>query len=297
LPHAPLTAEESSERLRGIALLCAAVVTFTLLDTSAKYAARYVPTMEIVWARYALSLVFAAAVLRPWRNLAAYVTHRPVVQTVRALLLLGSTALNFVALQYLQMSETVSIMFAMPLMVTALAGPILGEWAGPRRWAAVIVGFLGVMIVVHPSADTFQPATLLSLGAAFCNAGYALTTRLLSATDSAAGMLIYGSLLATLVLAPAMPAVAVTPPTWLVAGALVMTGLMGGIGHWWLILANRYAPATVLAPFNYTQIVWMILSGYLVFGDVPKPATLSGAAVIIASGLYILYREQVHRDR
>jgi drug/metabolite transporter (DMT)-like permease len=110
-------------------------------------------------------------------------------------------------------------------------------------------------------------------------------------------MLIYGSLLATILLAPPIPFVAVLPPTWLVAGALVMTGLMGGIGHWWLILANRYAPATVLAPFNYTQIVWMVLSGYLAFGDIPDATTLIGAAIIIASGLYILYREQVHRDR
>jgi drug/metabolite transporter (DMT)-like permease len=297
LPQAPLTAEESADRLRGIALLCLSVMTFTLLDTSAKYAAHFVPTLEIVWARYALSLLFAAVVLRPWRDLAAYVTHRPVVQTARALFLLGSTSLNFIAIQYLQLSETVSITFAMPLIVTAFAGPVLGEWAGPRRWAAVIVGFVGVIVVVHPSPATFQPAALLSVCAAFCNAGYALTTRSLSATDSSEGMLIYGSLLATILLAPPIPFVAVMPPTWLVAGALVMTGLMGGIGHWWLILANRYAPATVLAPFNYTQIVWMVLSGYLAFGDIPDATTLIGAAIIIASGLYILYRDQVHRDR
>jgi drug/metabolite transporter (DMT)-like permease len=94
-----------------------------------------------------------------------------------------------------------------------------------------------------------------------------------------------------------MPFIAVPPPTWAVAGALILTGVMGGIGHWWLILANRYAPATVLAPFTYTQIVWMVLAGYLVFGDIPDATTLIGAAIITASGLYILYREQVHRDR
>jgi drug/metabolite transporter (DMT)-like permease len=297
LPQAPITAEESADRLRGIALLCLSVMTFTLLDTSAKYAAYFVPTFEIVWARYTLSLVFAAIVLRPWRDLAAYVTHRPVVQTVRALFLLGATSLNFIAIQYLQLSETVSITFAMPLIVTACAGPVLGEWAGPRRWAAVIVGFIGVIVVVHPTPETFQPAAILSVIAAFCNAGYALTTRSLAATDSPEGMLIYGSLLSAILLTPPMPFIAVPPPTWAVAGALILTGVMGGIGHWWLILANRYAPATVLAPFTYTQIVWMVLSGYLVFGDIPDATTLIGAAIITASGLYILYREQVHRDR
>lgn len=295
MSHVPLPAEETSARLRGIALLCASTIAFSLLDTSAKYAAQFVPTLEIVWARYALSLVFAAVMLKPWRHLGDYITRRPVVQTVRSLFLLVSTVLNFLAVQHLQLSETVSINFAMPLIVTAAAGPVLGEWVGPRRWAAVIIGFIGVIIVVSPSPATFQPAALLSLGSAFCSAGYSLTTRLLSSTDSAGGMLIYGSLLATIMLAPPMPVIAVMPPTWVVAAALVITGLTGAIGHWWLILANRYAPATVLAPFTYTQIIWMILTGYIVFGDVPRPATMIGATIIIASGLYILYREQVRR--
>lgn len=290
-----LTPYEASLRLRGIALMCLGAVFFTILDTAAKYAAGFVPTIEIVWARYALSIVFAAMVLQPWRHLSDYVTHRPVVQALRALFLLGSTAFNFVALRYLQLAEAVSITFAMPLIVTALAGPILGEWAGPRRWAAVVVGFIGVVVVVDPQPDSFQPATLFSVGAALCYAGYALTTRLLSATDSAAGMLIYGSLLAALVLTPAIPFTATLPPTWLVWAALIATGVAGAAGHWCLIIANRHTPATVLAPFNYTQIVWMIIAGYLAFGDTPEPHTLIGAAIITASGLYILYRERARR--
>lgn len=292
MSHAPLTPYEASLRLRGIALICLAAVFFTILDTCAKYAAGYVPTIEIVWARYTLSVVFAAMVLQPWRHLADYVTHRPVAQGLRALFLLGSTALNFMALRYLQLAEAISITFAMPLIVTALAGPILGEWAGPRRWAAVVVGFIGVVIVVDPQPGSFQPATLFSVGAALCYAGYALTTRLLVATETAAGMLIYGSLLAAVVLTPAIPFTATLPPTWLVWAALIATGVAGAAGHWCLIIANRHTPATVLAPFNYTQIVWMSIAGYLVFGDTPEANTLVGAAIITASGLYILYRER-----
>jgi drug/metabolite transporter (DMT)-like permease len=297
VPHPPLTAEESAERLRGIGLLCAAVALFTVLDTSAKYASRFVPTIEVVWARYALSVVFSMVVLRPWRQWDVYLTRRPLVQILRALFLLMSTALNFLALLYLQLAETSAITFAAPLITTALAGPVLGEWAGPRRWAAILVGFIGVIIIVQPEPGAFNPAALLSVSAAFAYSGYALTTRLLSSTESPQGLLIYGSLLSALALTPALPVIAVAPPTWLVAAALAMTGLTGAIGHWCLIIANRHAPATLLAPFGYTQIIWMVASGYLVFGDVPGRATLAGAAIIIGSGLYVLYRERVHRDR
>ncbi|MEJ0013816.1 MAG: DMT family transporter [Bauldia sp.] len=298
MPHAPLTEHESAERLVGIGLFCIAVTTFTLLDTSAKFAALHgVPTLEIAWFRYALSVVLSIALLQPWKHPADYVSRRPVVQGLRAVFLLGSTVLNFIALQYLPLTQTVSITFASPLIVTALAGPILGEWAGVHRWAAIVVGFIGVVIVVHPEAGAFQPAVLYSVAAAFCYAGYGLTTRLLSATESAAGMLVYGSLLSAVALTPTLPTVWVLPGDWRVLGALVMTGVASAVGHWFLILANRRAPATVLAPFSYVQLLSMAVAGYLVFDTVPDLSTLAGALVIIASGLYIVYRERVHRDR
>ena len=297
MPHLPLTAEESAERLSGVALICGAALMFTLIDTSAKYAAAHlVPTLEIVWVRYALSLLFSAIVLRPWRHWSAYVTHRPWAQLIRAVLLLGSTVFNFIAIQHLQLAQTASINFASPLLVTAAAGPILGEWAGPRRWAAVIVGFLGIIVIMQPTPGTFQPVALFSVASSACYAGYALSTRLLSATESAGSLLIYGSLPSVLFLTPTVPAVAVLPPTWIVAGTLVLMGLVAGLGHWFLILASRRAPATVLAPFTYTQVLWMVASGYLVFGDLPGLSTLAGAVIVIGSGLYLLYRERVHRD-
>ena len=293
----PLTAGEAAARLRGIALVCAAVLLFTVIDASAKYASRFVPTLEVVWARYTLGLLFSVIVLRPWKHATDYLTRRPVVQTVRSLFLFLSTVLNFFAIRHLPLDQTVSIAFVTPLLVTALAGPILGEWAGPRRWVAIAAGFVGVLIIVQPHPSAFQPAALFAIGAAFSYAGYALTTRALSATDSASGMLVYGTLLGTILMTPVLPVVAEAPPTWLVAGALAMTGIAGGLGHWLFIRASRYAPITVLAPFSYTQIVWMVAAGYLFFGDVPNTATLFGAAVVIASGLYVLYRERVHRDR
>lgn len=296
-PEGRLTDADVAARLRGIGLICAAVLAFTFIDAPAKYASNYVSTVEVAWARYALGLAFAVIVLRPWRLPHQYATKRPRLQAVRGVFLLLSTVFNFIAIHYLPLAQTVSITFAAPLLITALAGPLLGEWAGPRRWAAVITGLLGVLIVMQPQPSAFHPAVFASLSAAFCYAGYYLTTRMLSATDTAAGMLIYGTLVGAALLTPTLPFVAEVPPTWTVAAALVVCGLAGGLGHWFLILATRYAPAPVLAPFTYTQIVWMVAAGYVFFGDVPTVSTLFGAAVVIASGLYILYRERVHRDR
>jgi drug/metabolite transporter (DMT)-like permease len=298
MPHAPLTKHESAERLVGIGLICLAATTFTGIDASAKFAAQNgVPTLEIVWFRYALSVIFSVALLQPWRHRADYVSRRPVVQGLRAVFLLGSTITNFIALEYLPLTQTVSITFAAPLIITALAGPVLGEWAGPRRWAAVVVGFVGVIIVVHPEPGAFQPATLYSVASAFFYAGYGLTTRLLSATESAGSMLVYGSLVAAVALTPTLPTVWMVPTDWRVLGTLALTGICGAVGHWFLIHANRKAPATVLAPFSYVQLLSMAVAGYIVFDTVPDLSTLVGALVIIASGVYIVYRERVHRDR
>lgn len=293
----PLTAEETAARVRSIMLILAAVFCFALLDTAAKFAASAIPSIEIAWFRYAVNLVIAVVVLRPWLHWPDYATGRPWLHIWRGLFLLGSTVFNFVAIRHLPLAVTGSIMFAGPLLATALAGPVLGEWPGVRRWAAVTVGFIGVLIVIQPEPASFNPAALYSIAGALCYAGYSLSTRVLSATDSPAGMLIYAAALATVVLTPALPPIAVAPPTWQIAAALVGTGISGGLGHWFLIAAHRDAPPTVLAPFNYTQILWMILLGYLVFGDVPGPSTLIGAGLIVSAGLYSLYRERVRHDR
>ena len=283
--------------MRGIAFILGAVFCFALLDTMAKFAARSVPSLEVAWFRYFVNLVIAVAVLQPWRHWPDYITERPWLQVWRALFLLGSTVFNFFAIRHLQLAVTGSIMFAGPLLATALAGPVLGEWPGPRRWAAVAVGFIGVIIVVRPEPSQFNPAALFSLAGAFCYAGYSLSTRVLAQTESAAGMLIYAAALATVALTPALAPIGIVPPTWLVAAALVGTGIAGAVGHWFLIAAHRDAPPTVLAPFNYTQILWMIVLGYVVFGDLPDLGVLIGAGLIVSGGLYALYRERIRRDR
>jgi drug/metabolite transporter (DMT)-like permease len=292
--HRPTRAqEERRRRLVGIALMCGALICFSGLDASAKWLNRSLDPIVTVWARYAASVVLVTLFVNPWLTPGVTRTVRPWLQAGRSVLLLLSTALNFVALQHLQLSETISIAFATPLLVALLAGPILGEWVGPRRLAAIAVGFVGVIIVARPGLGGLHPAALLSVGSAVCYALYAIGTRMLVGFDSSATTLFYSGLAGVILVTPIVPFVWSTPPSALAWVLLVAVGAFGALGHWLLILAHARAPAPVLSPFIYTQLVWMIALGYLVFGDVPDRWTLVGAAVVIASGLYLLYRERV----
>lgn len=289
----PTAAAEAQQRLRGIALYCLAMFCFAMLDASAKYASYFVPVLSIVWVRFALHALLALLVFQPWRHWVLYRTKRPVLQLLRGLFLAGSTFLNFMAVHELQLDQTMSIGFSAPFMTAALAGPILGEWAGPRRWAAIIVGFVGVLIITMPGFGNLNPAVFLSLGAACCNACYILSTRMLTRSDSSAGLLLYSAIVPLILMTPVVNPLDATPPSLIVGICLLLTGVLGFIGHWFLIRAHHHTAVPVLAPFMYTGLIWMILLGYFVFGDVPAPRTLAGASIIIASGLYLLYRERV----
>jgi len=246
-----------------------------------------------VWVRYIGSIVFVSLFVNPWTTPGVTRTRRPWLQAGRSVLLLGSTALNFIALQYLQLTESVSIMFATPLLVALLAGPMLGEWAGPRRLAAIAVGFVGVLVVTRPGLGGLHPAAFLSLGSAVCYALYSVTTRMLAGADSSATTMFYSGLAGVLLVTPLVPFVWSLPDAALGWTLMILLGACGAFGHWLLILAHARAPAPVLAPFIYTQIVWMIILGFLVFGDLPDGWTLAGSAIVIASGLYLLHRERV----
>jgi drug/metabolite transporter (DMT)-like permease len=224
-------------------------------------------------------------------------TGRPALQIGRSILLLLSTLANFLALRFLQLDEAIAIIFSTPFFVAALSGPILGEWVRWRRWTAIAVGFVGVLVVARPGTASFQPAALLSLMGAFCYALYSITTRVLARTDSNETTLFYSNLIGALVMMPVVPFVWMTPSSPLVIAVMVATGAFASFGHYLLIAGHRLAPAAVLSPFIYTELVWVIALGFLVFGDVPSRWTLAGSAIVVASGLYILHREQVRGRR
>lgn len=294
LPAAlPLPPETARNRLLAIGLMCGAVLLFAMLDASAKWLAGVVDPLQVVFARYAGSMILVLALLNPISHPGILRTGRLKLQMLRSLLLLGSTALNFFALKYLQLAETVSIMFATPLLVALLSGPLLGEWPGPRRLVAIVIGFLGVLVITRPGLGGMHPAAFLSVGGCICYAFYSLATRMLSTVDPPETTMVYSGVAGTLAMLPLLPWFWSTPEGWLPWLVMFATGVFGGFGHWLLILAHRLAPATVLAPFIYSQIVWMILLGWFVFGQFPDGWTFGGAAIVIASGLYLLYRERV----
>jgi drug/metabolite transporter (DMT)-like permease len=275
--------------------MCAAVASFSCLDTTGKYLNHHMPTMQVVWARYFFAFVLSLAFANPFNRPDLLKTTRPFMQAGRSALLLFSTILNLFALRWLQLDEALSILFATPLLVAVLSVPILGERVGWRRWTAIVVGFLGVLVVTRPGFGGMHPAALLSGGSVICYALYVIWTRILARTDSNETTQFYTSLVGAVLMTALVPFIWVTPDSWLTFGLMVLIGALGGGGHFLLIMGHRLAPASTLAPFIYTQIIWTTALGYLVFGDVPHFWTIVGGSIVIASGLYLLHRETVRR--
>jgi drug/metabolite transporter (DMT)-like permease len=285
-------ADDVRARLLGIGLMCAALFFFACLDTVAKWLTTSLPILEVVWARYASHFFISLLVVNPWTMPGLMKTQRPWLQIGRSALLFASTACNFVALRYLQLDQTATISFTTPFIIALLAGPLLGEWIHWRRWIAIIVGFCGVLLITRPGFGGIHPAAIFSLISMICYALYNIMTRFLAGQDTTGTTMFYTALVGFLAASVPLPAVWVTPTEPLVIVGMIAVGAFGWIGHLFLIVAHRYAPAPVLAPYIYTQLIWYVTGGFLVFGDLPNGFTLAGAAVVTASGLYLLYRER-----
>jgi drug/metabolite transporter (DMT)-like permease len=295
--HTLSTGLRTSQRDRfiGIGLMCAALFTFSMLDATAKWLSHTLPTLEIVWMRYAVNMLLVSVFLNNRSKPGVYRSKKPWLQASRSMLLFGSTLLNFLAVRYLQLAESMSIVFSVPLMVALFSVPILGERIGAHRIGAIIIGFTGVLVVTRPGIGGFQPAMIFSICGSVCYAFYAITTRMLASHDPPETTTIYSGLAGLICTTPILPFIWQTPQTALEWGLLVSTGVYGGFGHFLMILAHQRAPAAILSPFIYTQIVWMTALGYGVFSDVPDHYMVAGAMIVIASGLYLLSRERLRR--
>lgn len=285
-------ARQRRQRLKGIALMCAAVALFACLDTTAKYLNTRMDSLEIAWARYTSAFLLTFLVSNPWTQPGLLRTRALKLQIVRAVLLVASTALNFLALRWLQLDEALSIIFTFPFIVAIASIPFLGEWIGWRRWGAIAFGFAGVLLITRPGFGTMPPQAVFSLAATTCYGLYAVVTRIVSRVDSSATSLFYNNFIGALVMLPVIPFVWHTPANWVIALMLLGTGVLGSAGHFCLIAGHKVAPASVLAPFIYTQLIWVTILGYFVFDHLPTAWTIAGAAVVIGSGLYLLYRER-----
>jgi drug/metabolite transporter (DMT)-like permease len=284
--------------MAAIALMCGAVTVFAMLDATAKYLAEAytIPVVQVVWVRFAANALLTLALLWP-RGLGKMTkSSKPFHQMGRSALLATTTVFNFAAVKYLQLDQTVTIFFLSPLLVAALAGPILGEWVGWRRLLAIMTGFAGVLLVTRPGFGGIHWAVLYSFAATACYALFSIYTRYLAQHDSTEVNLFYTPIAGTVFAAPFAIAAWVWPAdafTWML---FALTGITATFGHWLMILSLKYAPAPVVAPFVYVGLISMSGLGYLVFGDVPTLWTLAGGAVVVSSGLYLLYRERHQGD-
>ena len=278
------------ERLRGILLIVGATLLFSTSDAAAKFVTQTLPMIEVAWVRY---LVFLLAALAPALRRRGDVlrTRRPWQQAARGLAILVSALLFLLGLRVLPMADAAAINFVSPLLITALAVPLLGETVGLRRWAALGVGLFGAVLAARPGSGAFQFGAIYPLLSALAWAFAMVLTRGFASAERPATTLLWTAGSGFLLLSLLLPFDARVPD----ARELVLCLLIGVVasgGQFLVVLAYRLAPASLLAPFSYVQLIWSTLAGYLVFGAAPATATLIGAAVIAGSGLYSAGRER-----
>jgi drug/metabolite transporter (DMT)-like permease len=283
---------DSATPVSAIMLVLGAGLLFSFLDTSAKYLVLGGMAAPFVsWVRFAVHVVLFVVLFRPWTNIRMLRARNLPLQILRAVFLFGSTFFNFLALNTLQLAQTMSIFFFAPMVITALAGPLLGEWAGWRRWLAIIAGFTGVLVITRPGVASFEMGHLYALGSMLSYSFYVIMTRSMGVTETPESLIFYSALAPVILMLPVVPASASLPDgfgQWII---LLSLGFYGGFGHWLLIKAYGQATTSALAPYPYLQMVWMIFFGYVIFDQLPDLYTLGGAAIIVASGLYIVHRE------
>lgn len=282
--------------VRGILLMMLAGFLFVVMDTTAKYLSGTYPVTQIVWARYIFHLLTLPLLIGGGSWLAVLRTARPGLQILRSLFLLGSTFFFFLAVKYIPLATATAIGFVGPLFVTALSMPLLKEKVGLRRWAAVIVGFGAVLVIIRPGAEVVHWAVFLPLLVAACFALYQITTRILSRSDSSLTTLFYSATAGAVAMTVLLPFGTWHWPDAAGWGLMAFLGLIGGLGHYVMIRAFTIAPAASIAPFSYLNLVWATFLGFVVFDDLPDRWTILGAVMLAASGLYVLYRERKARE-
>jgi len=299
-PEKKLAARKAPARadrpFKGIALVLASTIFLGISDVTAKYLSATLPSIEIAWIRFLVFAIIMTPAMMPGSPLYALHTNRLGLHLVRGAALLGSSLFFISGLRFLPIAEASATGFVAPLFVTALSIIFLGEKVGLRRWIATAVGLIGVIIILRPGTGAFHPAAFFPLVSALAWACTLIMTRMMSGTERAITTMTYSSIAGLLILSALVPFVWVTP-TWHDIAFGILIGVASTAGQWIVVLAFRYADASVLAPFSYTQLLWVSVLGFLVFGEVPDVYTITGAAFIVASGLYTAHRERVRRSQ
>jgi drug/metabolite transporter (DMT)-like permease len=281
---------------KGIALILASTIFLGTSDVTAKYLSATLPSIEITWIRFLTFALIMSPAMLPGSPLFALQTGRPGLQLLRGAALLGSSLFFISGLRFLPIAEASATGFVSPLFVTALSIFFLGEKVGLRRWIATAVGLLGVIIILRPGSGTFHPAAFFPIVSALAWACTLIMTRMMSGSERAVTIMSYSSIAGVCILSALVPFVWVAP-TWHDIMFGIFIGVASTVGQWIVVLAFRYADASVLAPFSYTQLLWVSILGFLIFGELPDVWTVTGASFIVASGLYTAHRERVRHSQ
>jgi drug/metabolite transporter (DMT)-like permease len=293
---APTAPSRADRPFKGIALMLVSTIFLGTSDVTAKYLSATLPSIEIAWIRFLVFALIMMPAMMPGSPLYALQTNRLGLHLMRGAALLGSSLFFISGLRFLPIAEASATGFVAPLFVTALSIVFLGEKVGLRRWIATAVGLIGVLIILRPGTGAFHPAAFFPLVSALAWACTLIMTRMMSGTERVITTMTYSSIAGLVILSALVPLVWVTP-TWHDIAFGILIGVASTAGQWIVVLAFRYADASVLAPFSYTQLLWVSILGFLVFGEVPDVWTIVGAALIVSSGLYTAHRERVRRSQ
>jgi len=274
----------------GILLMIVTTVVFTLMSVVAKWLTESYPVGEVLFIRAAVSLVLIALLVLPRQGLAVYRTSRISHHGLRATSQAFSQSFILLAFSMMPIADVVAIAFSAPLFATLLAALALRERVGPARWTALLVGFAGVLMVATPSSGVFQIGALFALGNAVLYASVTVGVRGMTATESTETLIMYQISFITVLFAPLL-LFGFVMPTWIAAVAMVASGLLNVLAQYCWTRALHMAPASAVTPFYYFSLVWSMLAGFLVWGDVPTPALLAGSLIVVGSGLFLLWRE------
>ncbi|MDA0219924.1 MAG: DMT family transporter [Proteobacteria bacterium] len=285
---------EISPALRGIACVAGACLLLTMADAFAKLLTETLPVMEIALLRSTVALVPILVIARFYGPFSRLRTRHPGKQMLRGFLIIGSYTCFLLAIQALPLAETASVFFSAPLLIAGLSPLVLKEKVPLHRWIAICIGFAGVLVIMRPGTESFRPEALFAFASAVLYALGALMARRLGAIDPPATTSFYTGLCFLLISGPftlGMPGYWVTPD-WTAVGYVTVCGLIAGTGHFLLIQGYRLGEASVVAPFEYSTLLWSVMLGFAIWGDLPTWWTLGGVLLVAASGLYVLRTER-----
>ena len=282
--------------LRGVFYMCLGVALIAVQEALAKYLGESLPMLQVIGARYIGHLFLMIIILMPTNGWSVLKAKRPAVQIGRSVLLLIDTGLFFFSLTLIGLAEATAIFFSVPILVVLLSIPFLGERVGWRRLLAVLIGFVGMLVIIRPGTGVVGIGAMLTFGAAICASLFNIITRKLADEDPLPVTMFYTALVGASIVIFSLPFVWESPLGWQQWAGLAAIGLFGGAAHCAMIASHAFAPASAVAPFMYSQIFWAIGFGYLLFDALPDEYTILGGIIVVVSGIYLLRRQRIEAD-